>query len=239
MRVLVAGGTGQVGRGVVAALRARGHEAVVAARSTGVDLITGAGLSMAGVDAVLDTTNVVTPDDQEALDFFRTVSRNLLAAEAEAGVRHHVLLSIVGLDLVPDLGYYRAKIAQERTVLDAGVPYTIARATQFFEFLDTVLDRGTTDGVTRVSPILLQPIAVADLVPILADIVTGPPAGGIVDVAGPAPIGLDEIARRLGRRTETDPATPSFAGAGRDALIPAGHFPTRLGTTDLATWQRR
>jgi uncharacterized protein YbjT (DUF2867 family) len=241
MKVVVVGGTGQVGRLIVPELRRSGHETVVAARSTGVDAVTGEGLSKAleGADAVLDLTNTQERDERKATEYFRTTSANIVAAGAKAGVRHHVPLSIVGVDRVPDLAYYRAKLAQEKAVTDGDVPFTIVRATQFDEFLEWLLGMTVSAGVARLSPVRVQPIALADLVPMLFDIVTGPALNGTVEVAGPEVLPLDEIGRRLlpGVRVASDPAHPAFSGVapGERALL-AGPD-ARLGTTTLAAWQ--
>lgn len=228
MKVVVAGGTGQTGKLLVEALRARGHEVVPASPSTGVDAITGAGLaeSLAGAGVVVDVTNPPVPET--AADFFRTMSENLTAAERAAGVGHHVVLSIVGLEPAGALPYYQAKLAQEAAVHGGGVAYTIVRATQFFEFLGAVLDSGACGDDVQV-----QPIALSDLVEFLVEIVEGEPAG-TVEVAGPEVFTLGEAARRLGR----DGHRPGGGWMGVD--IPANALVAgpgaRRGPTTLADW---
>jgi uncharacterized protein YbjT (DUF2867 family) len=243
MKVVIAGGTGQTGRLVSRALRAAGHEAVPASPSTGVDAVTGAGLRdvVSGAEAVLDVTNSPSRDEQVATDFFRAGSVNLLAAGRAAGVRHHVVLSIVGVDLVERLPYYRAKVAQEQAVREGGVPFTIVRATQFFEFLPSIVDFNTEGGVARLDGTLLQPVDLTELAGILSEVVTGPAGGGVLDVAGPEVLALDEIGRRVrpGAEVESDEANRAFFGA----EVPAGALiagpGARLGRVDLAAWLAR
>jgi uncharacterized protein YbjT (DUF2867 family) len=199
MRIVVAGGTGQTGRLLVEALRERGHEAVPASPSTGVNAFTGDGLEQAltGTEVMIDVTNPPSADEAEATEFFRVSSESLTTAGAKAGVRHHVVLSIVGLERASDLAYYRAKLAQEAAVRSGGVPYTIVRAAQFFEFLDVMLQANTRDGEIALGPVLVQPIALSDLVAHLAGIAESAPVDGTVEVAGPEVLALDEIGRRL------------------------------------------
>jgi uncharacterized protein YbjT (DUF2867 family) len=226
MRIVVVGGTGQVGRAVTGVLEKRGHQAVPVSRSTGVDAYTGQGLGEAlrGADAVLDTTRTPSLEEGIATEFLRTSTGNLLAAEREAGVKLHVPVSIIGLERVPELGYYRAKLAQEATIAAGPTPYTMLRAAQFIEFLPTILAGNVHDGVARLPPSYLQPIAVADLAEILADVLTSPPVNGIVEAAGPEALTLDEIGRRLlpGVRVITDPTAKPLFGAALPvrALVP-------------------
>ncbi|WP_433791561.1 SDR family oxidoreductase [Actinoplanes sp. CA-252034] len=239
MRIVVAGGTGQTGRLLVEALRSRGHEAVPASPSTGVNAFTGDGLEqvLTGTDVVIDVTNAPTADEAEATEFFRVSSENLTNAGAKAGVRHHVVLSIIGLERASDLAYYRAKLAQEVAVRSGGVPYTIVRAAQFFEFLDTILQANTRDDEVALAPVRVQPIALSDLVERLAVIAESDPVGGTVEVAGPEALALDEIGRRLAapglRVTSGD--RPFFgADIPLDALVagPSAY----LAPTTLDTW---
>jgi uncharacterized protein YbjT (DUF2867 family) len=241
MRIVIVGGRGRVGRAVTAVLRARGHDVLPVSRSTGVDAYTGAGLAeaVAGADAVLDTTSAPSLDEQVAADYLRTSTTNLLAAEQAAGVRLHVPVSIVGMERVPELPYYRAKLLQESTIAGGGVPYTLLRSTQFFEFLPTILAGNVHGGVARLPSSHLQPIAVADLAGILADVLTAAPADGIVEAAGPEPLALDEIGRRLlpGVDVRTDPdARPLFGATLPEAALVPGPG-ARLGRTTLIEWQ--
>jgi uncharacterized protein YbjT (DUF2867 family) len=241
MKVVVAGGTGQTGRLLIEALRARGHEAVPAARSTGVDAFTGDGLdaALAGADVVVDVTNPVSREERATTEFFRVTSENLTAAEGRAGVRHHVVLSIVGLERGSELPYYRAKLAQEAAVRTGGVPYTIVRATQFFEFIPDVLIPANTDGdVVRLAPLRMQPIALSDLVGILVEIAESAPVDGTVEVAGPEVLLLDEAGRQLaapGQRVTSDGRPYFGADIPVDALV--ADPSARLGTTTFAQWR--
>ncbi|WP_328460986.1 NAD(P)H-binding protein [Actinoplanes sp. NBC_00393] len=241
MKVVVVGATGQTGRLLVDALRARGHEVVPAARSTGVDAFTGAGLkeALTGADVVVDVTNPVSREEEATTGFFRTSAENLTAAGREAGVGHHVVLSIVGLERGSALPYYRAKLAQEAAVRAGGVPYTIVRATQFFEFIPDVLIPANTDGdVVRLAPLRMQPIALSDLAGILVEIAESAPADGTVEVAGPHELLLDEAGRRLaapGQRVTSDGKPYFGADIPVDALLPGPG--ARLGTTTFAEWR--
>lgn len=200
MRIAVAGGTGTVGRHVVDVARERGHEVVVLARSTGVDLVSGDGLAdaLAGVDAVIDTANIASIDREAAERFFTTTSRTLLDAEARAGVRHHVLLSIVGIDDVP-YGYYEAKLAQERVVEQGAVPWTILRATQFHEFAGQMAGRLRIAGVQLAPRMRTQPIAAREVAEHLVELAERPAAGRAGELAGPREEQLAEMVRRLVR----------------------------------------
>jgi uncharacterized protein YbjT (DUF2867 family) len=198
MKVVVIGGTGRVGSRVVSRLREHGHDAVPAAPSLGVDTITGEGLAdaLAGASAVVDVSNSPSFEDAAALTFFETSTRNLLAAAATAGVGHHVALSVVGADRLPDSGYLRAKVAQERLVEASGTPYTIVRATQLFEFIHAIADAATEGDTVRVPPALIQPVAAADLAGAVGRIAVGPPVNGVVEVAGPDAFHMDELLRK-------------------------------------------
>jgi uncharacterized protein YbjT (DUF2867 family) len=239
MRIVVAGGTGQTGRLLVEALRAGGHEVVPASPSTGVDVFTGAGLedALTGTDVVIDVTNPPSQDEESATAFFRTTSENLTSAGAKAGVRHHVALSILGLEDASDLAYFRAKLAQEAAVRSGGVPYTIVRAAQFFEFLDVLVQANTRGDEIHLGPMRLQPIALSDLVVHLTEVAGAEPVNGTVEVAGPEALALDEIGRRLaapGQRVLSD-GRPFFgADIPVDALVagPSAH----LAPTTLAAW---
>src|SRR5436189_2675324 len=172
MKIVVIGGTGLIGSKVVEKLKQKGHEAIAAAPNTGVNTITGEGLkeAMAGAQVVIDLANSPSFEDKAVLEFFETAGRNLLAAAAAAGVRHHVALSIVGTDRTPDNGYFRAKVAQEKLIKASGIPYTIIRATQFLEFLGTIANSSADGNTIRISHGLFQPIAADDVAAIVADV---------------------------------------------------------------------
>jgi uncharacterized protein YbjT (DUF2867 family) len=199
MKIVVIGGTGLIGSKLVENLRQRGHEALAASPNTGVNTITRKGLAQAldGADVVVDVANAPVWEDQAVLEFFETSSRNLLAAEAAAGVRHHVALSIVGSERLPDNGYFRAKVAQEALIKTSPIPYTILRATQFFEFVGGITQSATVGDEIRLSPALIQPIAAHDVALALADVAVAPPANGTVEVPGPEAMPIDELGRRF------------------------------------------
>jgi uncharacterized protein YbjT (DUF2867 family) len=229
MKLVVIGGTGLIGSKLVDKLREQGHEALAAAPATGVDTITGAGLPAAleGAAVVVDVSNSPSFADADVLEFFETSTRNVLAAEAAAGVGHHVAMSIVGCYRVPDSGYLRAKVAQERLIEASGMPYTIVRSTQFFEFLPAIAQAATDGDVVRLSAALVQPIAADDIAAAVGQVAVGPPVRGVVEVAGPEPFPLDELVRRaLGVRHDprtvvTDPSARYFgAHLGERSLLP-------------------
>ena len=200
MKIVVIGGSGLIGKKLVTRLHERGHEALVASPSSGVNAVTGAGLADVLVDAevVVDVTNSPSFEDAAVLEFFEKSSRNLLAAEADAGMGHHVAVSIVGADRIPDSGYMRAKVAQEKLIQSAGIPYTILRATQFFEFIGTITAQFATDGQTvRVPSAFIQPILSDDVVAALVDVTLRAPVNGIIDLAGPERFRFDEIIRQF------------------------------------------
>jgi uncharacterized protein YbjT (DUF2867 family) len=200
MKIVVIGGSGLIGKKLVTKLHERGHEAVAASPSSGVNAVTGAGLADALVDAevVVDVANSPSFEDAAVLEFFEKSSRNLLAAEADAGVRHHVALSVVGADRIPDSGYMRAKVAQEKLIQSAGKPYTILRVTQFFEFIGATTAQFPTDGQTvRVPSAFIQPILSDDVVAALVDVTRGTPVNGIIELAGPERFRFDEIIRQF------------------------------------------
>ena len=241
--IAVAGATGLVGRAVVAALRAGGHEPVEISRAAGVDVLAGTGLdrALAGVSAVVDVLNSPARDADEAVAFFETTARNLLEAEQRAGVGHHVLLSIVTIDRFPGNAHYAGKRAQERVVEGGPVPWTIQRATQFHDFAAMVARRTTRDGTATVAPLLVQPVAVVDVAAVLVELATGAPLGRAPDLAGPEPQDLVDMARRTlsarGDRTRLraswrdSPYGVDWAG---EVLLPGDR--ARLGTTTFDTW---
>jgi uncharacterized protein YbjT (DUF2867 family) len=246
MRIVVIGGSGLIGAKTVAILRQGGHDVVAASRKTGIDVLTGAGLreAMAGTQVVVDVANSPSFEDRAVLEFFSTTGRNLLAAETAARVGHHVALSIVGIERTPENGYFRAKVAQEKLIEAAGVPYTIVRATQFLEFLGAIADSSTSGEVVRLSPGLFQPIAADDVAAIVADVALAPPRNGRIDIAGPERAPFDEIIARYlkavgdPRRVVRDPDARYFGGLVDDrSLVPEGE--ARLGRIGLDEWLRR
>ncbi|MFB6808195.1 SDR family oxidoreductase [Streptomyces sp. NPDC056387] len=241
MKITVIGGTGLIGSQLVSRLREAGHDVVAASLSTGVDLLTGAGLDRAleGADTVVNVTNSPTFDEASP-QFFRTTMENLLAAGERAGVRHQAILSIVGVDRVPQLDYYRAKTLQEELLRKGPTPYSIVRATQFFEFMDAVISWTADDTAVRLPATPVQPMAAADVVAALADVATAPALNGTLDVAGPEVFPLDELgrltltARKDGRTVVTDAQAGMFAAVVGDALI-AGDG-ARLAPTRYEDW---
>src|SRR6266481_2441778 len=199
MKIVVIGGSGLIGTKLVNNLRRQGYEVVAASPDSGVNTLTGEGLAeaLAGAQVVVDLANSPSFEDTAVMKFFETSSRNLLAAEAAAGVRHHVALCIVGTDRLPDSGYLRAKMAQERLIKASGIPYTILRSTQFFEFMGRVADSFSDGKTVRVPPALVQPIFSGDVVAALADLVLGAPANDTLEVAGPEKLRFDELIRRV------------------------------------------
>ncbi|OMG90954.1 NmrA family transcriptional regulator [Achromobacter xylosoxidans] len=246
MKILVIGGTGLIGSKLVKLLIERGHDAVAASPATGVDTITGAGLdaALAGVETVVDVANSPSFEDRAVLEFFQTSGRNLLAAEARAGVRHHVALSVVGTHRLAERGYFRGKIAQEQLIQAAGIPYTIVHSTQFFEFLGGIVQSGTQDGEVRLSPAYVQPIASDDVALAMADATLAPPVNGIVEIAGPERLRLAELARRYmdrigdSRTLRADAGARYFGALLDDTTLVPGPGP-RLGAIDFETWFSR
>ncbi|MBV7493394.1 SDR family oxidoreductase [Pseudomonas sp. PDM24] len=243
MKIVVIGGTGLIGSKLVQNLRERGHDALAAAPSTGVNSITREGLAQAmdGADIVVDVANAPSWEDQAVLDFFETSSRNLLAAEAAAGVRHHVALSIVGSERLPENGYFRAKVAQENLIKASGIPYTILRATQFFEFVGGIAQAATVGEEICLSPALIQPMASDDVVAALTEVTLATPVNGTVEVAGPEAMPLDELVRRFLRATQdTRKVVPDvharyFGSVLDDQSLTPGKNP-RLGAMRFEDW---
>ncbi len=245
MKIVVIGGTGLIGSKTIPILRQRGHEVVAASPKTGVDSITGEGLkeAMTGAQVVIDLTNSPSFDDKAVLDFFETSGRNLAAAEAAAGVRHHVALSIVATDRT-DNGYFRAKVVQERLIERSGIPYTIVRATQFLEFLGGIADAGAAENRVRLPPVLFQPIAADDVAAVVAEVALAAPRNGIVEIAGPQREPFNEIIARylkaIGdpREVVRDPQARYWGGpVEAHSLVPLGE--ARLGRIGLDEWLRR
>lgn len=246
MKIVVIGGTGLIGSKTVAILRQGGHEVVGASPNTGVNTITGEGLkeAMAGTQVVIDLANSPSFEDRAVLEFFETSGRNLLAAEAAAGVRHHVVLSIVGTDRMPDNGYFRAKVAQEKLIEASGIPYTIIRSTQFLEFLGAIADSSAEGNVVRLPPGLFQPIAADDVAAFVAEVALAAPRGGIVEIAGPERAPFNEIVARYlkvvgdPREVVSDPEARYFGGRVEErSLVPLGE--ARLGRIGFDEWLRR
>jgi uncharacterized protein YbjT (DUF2867 family) len=244
MKIVVIGGTGLIGSKTVAILRQGGHEVVAASPKSGVNTITGEGLkeAVAGAQVVIDLANSPSFEDRAVLEFFETSERNLLPAEAAAGVRHHVALSIVAIDRT-DNGYFRAKVAQEKLIEASGTPYTIIRATQFMEFLGGIADSSVEGNTVRLPPILFQPIAADDVAAIVADVAQAAPRNGIVEIAGPERAPFNEIVARYlkavgdPRQVLSDPEARYWGGRVEEhSLVPLGE--ARLGHIGLDEWLR-
>ncbi|MEV0944680.1 SDR family oxidoreductase [Micromonospora wenchangensis] len=246
MKIVVIGGSGLIGSRLVTLLGQQGHDAVAASPRTGVDALTGAGVAEAldGADVVVDVSNSPSFEADAVLAFFETSTRTLLAAEAKAGVRHHVALSIVGADRIPDSGYMRAKVAQEALIAAADVPWTVLRATQFFEFVPAIVESSVVGDEVRLPSALIQPVAADDVVTVLAEIAVGAPADGIVDLAGPERFPLDELGRATlaaagdPRPVVSDPQGRYFGALlVEQSLVPLGD--ARIGGVRLAQWRGR
>jgi len=246
MKIVVIGGTGLIGTKVVNNLRQRGQEVVAASPSSGVNTFTGEGLAEAltGAQVVVDVANAPSWEDNAVLEFFETAGRNLLAAEKTAGVRHHVALSIVGDDRLPGSGYLRAKVAQENLIKASGIPFTIVRSTQFFEFAKGIVQSATQGETVRLSPALFQPIAADDVAAALTGFALAEPLNGIIEIAGPEPIRMDEFAQRFlsatrdPRKVTADVHAQYFGTELNDqSLTPAKN--ARLAPTRFEEWVSR
>ena len=246
MKIVVIGGSGLIGTKLVNKLRESGHEALAASRSSGVNTLTGAGLSEAleGAAVVVDVTNSPSFEDAAVLNFFETSTRNLLRAEADAGVGHHVALSVVGADRIPDSGYMRAKVVQEALIRSAKVPYTIVRATEFFEFLGAIAESSTDGGKVRLPPVQMQPIAADDVAATLADVTVGTPVNGTVELAGPESLPLDELVRRFlsathdSRPVIADAHARYFGAQVNDSSLTPGDN-ARIGSIRFESWLKQ
>jgi uncharacterized protein YbjT (DUF2867 family) len=243
MKIVVMGGSGLIGSKLVTALRDRGRETVAASPDTGVNMVTGQGLAavLESASVVVDVSNSPSFDDAAVLEFFKTSTRNLLDAESAAGVGHHVALSVVGADRLPDSGYMRAKLAQEKLIEDSGIPYSIVHATQFFEFVGRIADAATSGTTVRLAHVLIQPMAAEDVASALADVTVGPPLNGIIEIAGPEQFRLDELVRSTLRKCHdlrevvTDPHAPYYGAELHErTLIPAAV--ARLAKTRFGDW---
>lgn len=243
MKIVIIGGSGLIGKKLLSNLRRLGHDVVSASPSSGVNAVTGEGLSEAMSDAqvVVDVSNSPSFADQAVLEFFEKSSRNLLAAEAIAGVKHHVALSVVGAERLPDSGYMRAKIAQEKLIKESGIPYTILRATQFFEFLEAIAGSGVVGDEIRLPPALMQPVAATDVANALTDFVISGPKNGTLELAGPEARGIDECVRRYlnakhdPRPVTTDKDARYFGAAVNDRSITPSTKPL-IGATSFEKW---
>jgi uncharacterized protein YbjT (DUF2867 family) len=243
IKIVVIGGSGLIGSKLVKKLREHGHDAVAASRDSGINTLTGEGLAeaMRGASVVVDVSNSPSFEDAAVLEFFETSTRNLLAADAEAGVGHHVALSVVGTERLSESGYFRGKMAQERLIKESSIPYSIVRATQFFEFVKSIADAATEGSVVRLAPVLIQPMAADDVADAVATVALGAPVNGTVEVAGPKQFRLDDLIRRgLGARNDPREVVASpqarYFGAvlSERTLMPGEH--ARLGETRLEDW---
>src|SRR5947207_2067621 len=246
MKIVVIGGTGLIGSKTVTILRQGGHEVVAASPKSGINAITVEGLkeAVAGAQVVIDLANSPSFEDKAVLEFFETSGRNLLAAEAAAGVRHHIALSIVGTARSPDNGYFCAKVAQEKLIEASGIPYTIIRSTQFLEFLRGIAASGAEGNIVRISPGLFQPIAADDVAPFVAEAALAAPRNGIIEIAGPERAPFNEIVARYlkavgdPRQVVSDPEALYFGGRVEGcSLVPLGE--ARLGRIGLDEWLPR
>ena len=246
MKIVVIGGSGLIGRKLVNNLRRLGHDVLPASPSSGVNTVTGEGLAQAlvGAQVVVDVANAPVWEDNAVLEFFEKSGRHLLAAEAVAGVRHHIALSVVGTDRLLASGYFRAKMAQETLIKASPVPYTIVRATQFFEFVGGIAQSATEGQTVRLPEALMQPIASDDVAAAMAEVAVAEPLGGIIELAGPEPIRMDELVRKYlsatkdARTVATDPKAKYFGLSVNDQSLTPGDNP-RLGATRFDDWLKR
>jgi len=243
MKIVVIGGTGLIGSRLVNKLREHGHEAVAAAPNTGVNAVTGEGLPevLKGASVVVDVSNAPSWEDTEVMKFFETSTRNLIAAETAAGVRHHVALSVVGSERMLQSGYFRAKIAQEDLIKGSTIPYSIVRATQFFEFVKPIADYSTEGNKVRLPSALIQPMAADDVATTVAKVAVGPAVNGTVEIGGPEQFRLDELVRKGlaalkdPREVVTDPQAHYYGiPVSERTLVPGND--ARLGQTTFQNW---
>lgn len=246
MKIIVIGGSGLIGKKLVKNLHQQGQEVVAASPSSGVNAVTGEGLAraLAGAQVVVDVANSPSWEDKAVLEFFETSGRNLLAAEAAAGVGHHVALSVVGINRLLASGYFRAKMAQENLIKASSIPYTIVRATQFFEFVRGIAQLATEGQTVRVPPVLMQPIAADDVADAMAEAALAEPLNGTVELAGPEAIRQDDLVRQFlsktgdARTVITDSKALYFGIAVNDQSLTPGDSP-RIGRTHFADWLNR
>jgi uncharacterized protein YbjT (DUF2867 family) len=246
MKIVIIGGTGLIGSKTAARLRDKGHEVLAVSPNTGVNTVTGEGLERAlvGAEVVIDLANAPSWEDKAVLEFFETAGRNLLAADAKAGVKHHIALSIVGTERLPESGYMRAKLAQERLIKESPIPYTIVHSTQFMEFLKGIADGGTVGTVARLSPAAFQPIASDDVADVMADVALAKPLNGTIEIAGPERAPMNEIVARYLKATN-DPRTVEadvharYFGAelNDQSLVPGDG--ARIGKIGFEDWFRQ
>jgi uncharacterized protein YbjT (DUF2867 family) len=246
VKIVVIGGSGLIGTKVVNGLRQFGHQVIPASPSTGINTLTRAGLAeaMSDTDVVIDVSNSPSFDDAPVMEFFQTSSRNLLAAETAAGVRHHLALSVVGTERLQASGYFRAKLVQEDLIKASGIPYTILRATQFFEFIAAIVQGGTNGDVVRLAPALIQPIASDDVAAAMVELALGAPVNGIVEVAGPEPLPLDALGRKyLAAKQDTRQVVADvhvgYFGTPIDDRSLTPDQGARIGATRLDDWLKR
>jgi uncharacterized protein YbjT (DUF2867 family) len=243
MKIVVIGGSGLIGTKVVSRLRQKGHEVIAASPDSGVNTVTGEGLAeaVAGARVVVDLANSPSFEAKAAMEFFQTAGRNLLATEAAAGVTHHVALSVVGTERLLEMGYFGAKLAQEDLIKASGLPYTIVRSTQFFEFTGAIAQAGTVGQTARLSPALFQPIASDDVADAVADVALGAPVNGTIEIAGPDRVPIAELVGRFLRATHDPRAAVADAAAGyfgiavNDQSLTPGDNP-RIGRTHFEDW---
>ncbi|AZO69967.1 SDR family oxidoreductase [Mesorhizobium sp. M1D.F.Ca.ET.043.01.1.1] len=243
MKIVVIGGTGLIGSKTVERLRKKGHDVLAASPNGGVNTITGEGLAeaLAGAQVVVDLANSPSFEDKAVLDFFETSGRNLLAAGKVAGVKHHIALSIVGVERLPDSGYMRAKMAQERLIRNSGIPYTIIHSTQFFEFLSLIAQSGTVGDIATIPYAYFQPIASDDVSDFVAEVAISPPANGVIEIAGPEPMRMSDLVARFlkasndPRRVTGDPHARYFGAELDDRSLVPSHHP-RIGATSFENW---
>lgn len=246
MKVIVIGGSGLIGKQLVTVLQQRGHDVIAASRSTGINTVTGSGLvaAVSGREVVIDVSNAPSFEDQAVMDFFTASSTNLLAAAKRAGVKHFIALSVVGTDRLQASGYFRAKLVQEKLIAESGLPYTLLRASQFFEFIGAIAESGAQAGSdsVRMPTALIQPVASADVVNALADLLEASPANGIIDLAGPDKMQIDQLvgryfqAKQDGRKVIADPQATYFGTPlGGDELVPV-QAKAQIGLSRFSEW---
>ena len=247
MKIVVIGGTGLIGSKLVTKLSTLGQEAVAAAPNTGVNSLTGEGLAevLEGAQVVVDVSNSPSFEDAAVLDFFQTSTRNLLTYEAAAGVGHHVALSIVGTDRLPDSGYMRAKVAQEELITESSIPYSIVRATQFFEFVQRIADSATEGNMVRLPSVGFQPMAADDVASALCRVATSSPLNSTIEIAGPEPFRFDELIRQRltalndPREVVADPHARYFGTELSERSLVPGNDDAQLGETRFEDWLSR